>query len=110
MEDAVSHGTARHVLGSAVTAAGKTGTAEYGTGVRLKKYAWMIAYAPADNPAVAMAIVIEDAADTGGTAAGPIVRRVLSALFGAAETPPPTEGRGAAAPSADAHAATGGQT
>lgn len=110
MEDAVSHGTARHVLGSAVTAAGKTGTAEYGTGARLKKYAWMIAYAPAENPAVAMAIVIEDAADTGGTAAGPIVRRLLSVLFGAAETPPPTEGRGAAVPSADAHATTGGQT
>jgi penicillin-binding protein 2 len=110
MEDAVSRGTARHALGSAVTAAGKTGTAEYGTGTRLKKYAWMIAYAPADNPAVAMAIVIEDAADTGGSAAGPIVRRVLSAIFGAAEEHPPAEGGGAAAPTAGAHAATGGQT
>jgi hypothetical protein len=69
----------------------------------------MIAYAPAENPAVAMAIVIEDAADTGGTAAGPIVRRVLSTIFGAAEAPLPTEGGGAAAPSADDHAVTGGQ-
>jgi penicillin-binding protein 2 len=109
MEDAVSLGTARHALGSAVTAAGKTGTAEYGTGARLKKYAWMIAYAPAENPAVAMAIVIEDAADTGGTAAGPIVRRVLCTFFGAAEEHPPVESGGVAAPTADDHGATGGR-
>jgi penicillin-binding protein 2 len=109
MEDAVSLGTARHVLGSAVTAAGKTGTAEYGTGVRLKKYAWMIAYAPAENPAVAMAIVIEDAADSGGIAAGPIVRRVLSVIFGAAEETPTEEAGGPSAPTANHHAAIGGR-
>jgi len=92
MEDAVTHGTARQARGSAVAVAAKTGTAEYGTGVRLKKYAWMIAYAPTENPMVALAVVIEDAADAGGTAAGPVVRRVLSAIFGEAEEKLPEAG------------------
>lgn len=91
MADTVSLGTGRRALGSAVAAAGKTGTAEYGTGARLKKYAWMIAYAPVADPTVAIAVVIEDAADAGGTTAGPIVRRVLTTIFGAAADAVPEE-------------------
>jgi hypothetical protein len=56
-----------------------------------------------------MAIVIEDAADSGGIAAGPIVRRVLSVIFGAAEETPTEEAGGPSAPTANHHAAIGGR-
>lgn len=89
LADVISHGTGRRVLGSAVAAAGKTGTAEYGSGQQLKRHAWMIAYAPVTEPTVAMAVVIEDADDTGGAAAAPIVRQLLMAIFGPASVAAP---------------------
>ncbi|NLL84755.1 MAG: penicillin-binding protein 2 [Lentisphaerae bacterium] len=93
LEEVITLGTGRRVRGSAVTAAGKTGTAEYGTRANLKRHAWMIAYAPAEAPSVAISIVIEDADDTAGIAAAPMVRRILTTIFGAAPTPEaaPTE-------------------
>ena len=51
----------------------------------------MIAYAPVEAPTVALAVVVEDAADTGGLAAAPLVRRVLTAIFGAAPDLPPED-------------------
>ena len=91
LEDAVREGTGRRARGSAAAAAGKTGTAEYGIGEQLKRHAWMIAYAPVEAPTVALAVVVEDAADTGGLAAAPLVRRVLTAIFGAAPDLPPED-------------------
>jgi peptidoglycan glycosyltransferase len=57
-----------------VTVAGKTGTAEVGAGITT--HAWFIAYAPAEDPRVAVAIVIENAG-VGGTVAAPAARTVL---------------------------------
>lgn len=88
LEDAIRSGTARRVRGSAVTAAGKTGTAEYGVGTQLKRHAWLIAYAPVEAPTVAVAVVIEDATGTAGVVAAPIVRQILTAIFGAAPDAP----------------------
>ena len=47
-----------------MTVAGKTGTAE--TGDPDRNQAWFIGFAPAEDPAVAVAVVIEDTAETGG--------------------------------------------
>jgi penicillin-binding protein 2 len=88
MADVIETGTGRRVGGSGVTAAGKTGTAEYIAGGRAQKHAWMIAYAPIDAPTLVMAIVIEDA-ESGGITAAPIVKTVLTTVFGAEEAAAP---------------------
>jgi peptidoglycan glycosyltransferase len=57
-----------------VKVAGKTGTAEVGKGKPTN--AWFIAFAPADNPTVAMAIMIEGGG-LGGRVAAPAAKTVL---------------------------------
>jgi len=63
-----------------VTVAGKTGTAEVGLGERRRKNTWFIAYAPAEAPKVAVALVIEDGV-SGGSTAAPKVAAVLREVF-----------------------------
>lgn len=64
---------------------GKTGTAEHGPPGDRRKHAWMIAFAPFEEPRVALAVLVEDA-DSGGLVAAPIVRALLEHIF-----PPPPE-------------------
>jgi peptidoglycan glycosyltransferase len=54
--------------------AGKTGTATNPAG---RSHAWFVAFAPADAPRIALAIVVENAG-YGGVVAAPIARRVLA--------------------------------
>jgi peptidoglycan glycosyltransferase len=70
-------GTAAQIPGVAV--AGKTGTAE--TGVRGRNTVWFITFAPADDPKVAVAVVLEAQSGTGGQLAAPIAKTVLQALL-----------------------------
>ena len=67
--------------GVAVSVAGKTGTAEVGLGATRRKNTWFIAYAPAEKPTVAIAMVIENG-ESGGTTTAPKVNAVLKAIFG----------------------------
>ena len=61
--------------------AGKTGTAETAPGEN--PHAWFIAFAPADDPQYAVAVLVEhggngaDAEATGGRVAAPIAAQVL---------------------------------
>jgi peptidoglycan glycosyltransferase len=64
-------GTAAQLPG--VTVAGKTGTA---TNPHGRSHAWFVAFAPAEAPRVAVAIVVENVG-YGGTYAAPIAREVL---------------------------------
>ena len=77
------------------TFAGKTGTAQVYTVARTEKYvaskinerlrdhSWFIAFAPADEPRIALA-VLEENGGAGASAAAPIARKVLDAyLLGA---------------------------
>ncbi len=61
-----------------VQVAGKTGTAEAPPG---KPHAWFIAFAPADHPRFAVAVVVEHAGH-GSQHAAPIARRLLEAALG----------------------------
>jgi len=70
-------GTAAHLPG--VTVAGKTGTAENPHG---NTHAWFIAFAPADRPVVALAVIVENGG-VGGQVAAPIARQVLAAALAA---------------------------
>lgn len=58
LQGVVDHGTGTAAQISGVTVAGKTGTAENATGA---DHSWFVGYAPAENPRVAIAVVIENA-------------------------------------------------
>jgi len=82
-------GTAsRACAGAAYTIAGKTGTAQV-VGVKQgekynaaalsehnRDHAWFIAYAPAENPKIALAVLVENGGH-GGSVAAPIARKVM---------------------------------
>ena len=60
--------------------AGKTGTAEFGSGDPPPTHAWFIGYRPdADDAGLAIAIVIEDGG-VGGRDAAPVAGEILTAL------------------------------
>lgn len=67
-----------------IKVAAKTGTAEYGPRSNRKKHTWMIAFAPFDNPTIALAVLVEDG-ESGGLTAAPIVASVLREHFGVKE-------------------------
>ncbi|MGD2104784.1 MAG: penicillin-binding protein 2 [Anaerolineae bacterium] len=76
-----SIGTASHRFeGLTIEVAGKTGTAEAG-GVDAKPHSWFAAYAPADDPEIALAVVAENAGE-GSTVAAPLARQVIEAYYG----------------------------
>ncbi|BBY03492.1 D,D-transpeptidase PbpA [Mycobacterium seoulense] len=69
-----------------VQIASKTGTAEHGTDPRnTPPHAWYIAFAPAQTPKVAVAVLVENGGDrlsaTGGALAAPIGRAVIQAAL-----------------------------
>jgi penicillin-binding protein 2 len=93
MEGAVTTGTA-HVAGSNAKYkfAGKTGTAQVVTvkqtestkhvdaDVRKREHAWFIAFAPVEDPKVAISVLVENGG-FGASAAAPIARKVLDAYL-----------------------------
>jgi peptidoglycan glycosyltransferase len=70
-------GTAAQIPG--VRVAGKTGTAE--SGVRGTNTTSFMTFAPADNPRVAVAVILERQSGTGGTTAAPIAKQIMEALI-----------------------------
>jgi peptidoglycan glycosyltransferase len=73
----VDNGQANGVSIAGVKVAGKTGTAETGSGT---SHAWFIAFAPADKPTIALAVVVENGG-RGGEVASPIAGAVLRAAL-----------------------------
>jgi peptidoglycan glycosyltransferase len=79
MELAVQGGTGTAAQIPGIRVAGKTGTAETGrAGINT---AWFAAFAPSDAPKVAIAVVIENVHEFGGTISAPIARQVMEALL-----------------------------
>jgi len=82
LERCVTEGTARSVRIPELPYAAKTGTSEYFKNGEKAHLAWIIGYAPADNPAVAFCVLVEGQLDTstwGGKTAGPVARDMLTA-------------------------------
>lgn len=94
MEEVIQgrRGTARLVRIKGLTIGGKTGTAQV---VRLKQYkhlkeedipykfrdhAWFTCYAPAEDPEIAVTVLVEHGLH-GGSGAGPVARAMLEAYF-----------------------------
>ncbi|HUZ99290.1 MAG TPA: penicillin-binding protein 2 [Gaiellaceae bacterium] len=71
-------GTAAQIPG--IQVAGKTGTAE--TGVNKIYTAWFVSFAPADNPQVAVAVVLEKQLNGfGGAVSAPIAKQIMQKLL-----------------------------
>ncbi len=84
MVDVVNSGTGIPAQIPGVSVAGKTGTANSLTS--RSPYAWMVTFAPANDPQVAVAVLIEQTGVarsdiTGGGLAGPIARDVMRAVI-----------------------------
>jgi len=75
----VSSGTATSAQISGVEVAGKTGTAE--TGQPGQNHTGFVAFAPAGDPAVAIAVYLQNQSGTGGATAAPIAKAVLEAIL-----------------------------
>jgi peptidoglycan glycosyltransferase len=82
MVEVAARGTAKALQVPGVTTAGKTGTAQLGNGT---SHAWIIGFAPAEAPRVAVAVIVEAqpgaSEQTGGRVAAPIGRAVLEAAL-----------------------------
>jgi penicillin-binding protein A len=81
----VTDGTASPGAIPGVDVAGKTGTAESGRD-NVPPYAWYVSFAPADDPQVAVAVMIQKAdiprgEIAGGTFGGPIAKSVMEAVI-----------------------------
>ena len=100
--------SARAFAGAEYTSGGKTGTAQvfslkgekyvaHKIDERLRDHAWFIAYAPADQPRIALAVLVENGG-FGAQAAAPIARTVLDWYLlgkkaaGPSQEAPPREG------------------
>jgi peptidoglycan glycosyltransferase len=81
MVNNVSNGVANNARISGVDVAGKTGTAENGDGGPPYSL-WFTGFAPANDPQVAVAVVLQDRPSCcGNTLAAPIARKVMEAVL-----------------------------
>jgi penicillin-binding protein 2 len=90
LEEAVARGTGRRAALEDVVVAGKTGTAQvYKSSAGIdadelpkneRDHAWFVGYAPAEDPRIAFAVVVERGGH-GGTSAAPVARKVLEVFF-----------------------------
>ena len=78
MVQVVKSGTGTAASINGVQVAGKTGTAEVATG---DSHAWFAGFAPADDPQVAVVVIVENGG-SGGSVAGPIAKQVIAAALG----------------------------
>jgi penicillin-binding protein A len=78
MQEVVRSGTGTAAAISGVQVAGKTGTAQVAGG---DSHAWFAGFAPADNPQVAVVVIIENGG-SGGSVAAPVAKQVMAAALG----------------------------
>ena len=75
----VNDGAASNATIDGVEVAGKTGTAQNGTG---RPYTlWFTGFAPANDPQVAVAVVVENGTSFGNVVAAPIAKQVIEAVL-----------------------------
>ena len=82
-------GTGNAIKLQGIEFCGKSGTAQmmsYSAASRLglgkgKNDGWFVGYAPRRNPEIVVAAVVQDTAEHGGTAAGPVVRDIVKAYY-----------------------------
>jgi penicillin-binding protein A len=78
MIEVVNSGTGTAAALKGVQVAGKTGTAEVANNT---SHAWFAGFAPADDPKVAVVVLVENGG-SGGSTAAPIAKQVIAAALG----------------------------
>lgn len=78
MRETVVSGSARRLSTLPVPAAGKTGTAQWGTNA--SPHAWFTGWAPYDNPEIAITVLVEEG-EEGSRAATPVAHEILKWYF-----------------------------
>jgi len=93
MAQVVDRGTAKRIRTDAYRIAGKTGTAQVFTvgqkesyresqvSERMRDHALFVAFAPVEEPRIAVAVIVENGGH-GGSVAAPIARQVIDAYLG----------------------------
>lgn len=79
MKEVVNSGTATSLKGLSYPVAGKTGSAEYDS--TKSSHAWFLGFAPAKQPRIAVAVIVEGAG-TGSEYAVPITKKIFQAYVG----------------------------
>jgi penicillin-binding protein 2 len=89
MKAVVAEGTGWRARLPGIDVCGKTGSAQVVAHARLEKtptatamlpHGWFLAFAPAENPRIALAVLVEHGG-SGGEAAAPVAQRVLAQFF-----------------------------
>jgi peptidoglycan glycosyltransferase len=85
MVSVVDHGSGARAQIPGVAVAGKTGTAQHDP--KKAPHAWFISFAPANDPQVAVAVIVEDGGVNhsevgGGRVAAPIAKAVMESVIG----------------------------
>ncbi|MBO4900435.1 MAG: penicillin-binding protein 2 [Lachnospiraceae bacterium] len=80
MIEVVKRGTGTRLQDDRYTAAGKTGSAEFSSTTKDDSHAWFTGFAPAEDPKIAVTIIIEGAG-SGGEYAVPIAKRMFDQYF-----------------------------
>jgi penicillin-binding protein 2 len=89
MRRVVAGGTGRRARLGNVDVCGKTGSAQVVAHARLERepgdpsllpHGWFLAFAPAENPQIALAVLVEHGG-SGGGAAAPVARSILARFF-----------------------------
>jgi peptidoglycan glycosyltransferase len=80
MEAVVNEGTGVQAQIPGIQVAGKTGTAETQVGTAINNV-WFIAFAPAADPRVAIAVTLEKVPGQGAAFAAPVARQVMESLL-----------------------------
>lgn len=75
MISVVENGTGKRAAMRRTKVAGKTGSAENASG---ENHAWFIGYAPANDPQVAVSVIVEQAGRSGGSIAAPMARDIIA--------------------------------
>jgi penicillin-binding protein 2 len=92
LRNVVETGIGREAQVPGIKIAGKTGTAQIESPAGMKNVAWFIAFAPVENPKIAVAIALEGDTPgveyTGAQHAAPIARELLGAYFDKRSVPP----------------------
>ena len=78
MTEVVESGTATKLKNNTYTAAGKTGSAEYDS--KGNSHAWFTGFAPAEDPRIAVTVIVEGGG-SGGETAVPIARKIFNEYF-----------------------------
>jgi penicillin-binding protein 2 len=90
MRMVVAEGTGARARLPGVDVCGKTGSAQVVAKARLERspgsrelipHGWFVAFAPADRPRIALAVLVEHGG-SGGEAAAPVARQILAHFFG----------------------------